>query len=309
MEQAQALNDSFRAALKRELIRHRFAAIGMSVALVVVLLLLVQNSIVAVQNGGGERLQNAMLGGVGGFVSTAVGAFLALMLGNIKARTQDTMLGFAAGMMLAASTFSLILPGIEAAEALIEIPLLQVAVVITGMGLGVLLMLGLDRFTPHEHDNEGPCGPGCERIGRVWLFFLAIALHNLPEGMAIGVSFADNDMSVGVPLTAAILFQNVPEGLAVALALRAAMLSPVMAAVVASGTGLMELLGAFVGIGISGGMPLAYPVGLGLAAGAMIFVVSHEVIPETHRNGHQTPATLGLMGGFAAMLVLDAALG
>ena len=159
-------------------------------------------------------------------------------------------------------------------------------------------MLGLDKFTPHEHENEGPCGPGCERIGRVWLFFLAIALHNLPEGMAIGVSFADNDLSVGMPLTMAILFQNVPEGLAVALALRAAMLSPVMAAIVASGTGLMELLGAFLGIGIAGGLPLAYPVGLGLAAGAMIFVVSHEVIPETHRNGHQTPATLGLMGGF-----------
>ncbi len=309
MEPAQQLNYSFRESLKRELQRHRFAAIGMAVAVAVVLLMLLQNSIVEVSNGGGERLQNALLGGLGGFASTAVGAFLALMLREIKARTQDTMLGFAAGMMLAASAFSLILPGIDAAERLVSVGLIAVVVVIIGMGLGVLLMLGLDRFTPHEHENEGPCGPGCERIGRVWLFFLAIALHNLPEGMAIGVSFADNDMSVGMPLTLAILCQNVPEGLAVALALRAAMLSPLMAAVVSSCTGLMELLGAFVGIGISGGLPLAYPVGLGLAAGAMIFVVSHEVIPETHRNGHQTPATLGLMGGFAAMMVLDAVLG
>lgn len=309
MEQTQQLNDSYRAALRREFERHRTAAIGMAVSILVVLLLLLQNSIAAVSNGGGEQVQNALLGGVGGFVSTAVGAFLALLLRNIKARTQDTMLGFAAGMMLAASTFSLILPGIEAAERLVSVELVAVAVVITGMGFGVLLMLGLDRFTPHEHENEGPCGPGCERIGRVWLFFLAIALHNLPEGMAIGVSFAENDMSVGMPLTAAILFQNIPEGLAVALALRAAMLTPVMAALVASGTGLMELLGAFIGIGIGGGWPLAYPLGLGLAAGAMIFVVSHEVIPETHRNGHQTPATLGLMGGFAGMLVLDTLLG
>ncbi len=309
MDQARQFNDSFRESLKRELRRNRFAAIGMAVALAAVLLLLLQNSLTAIQNDGGERFQNAMLGGLGGFASTAVGAFLALLLGNIKARTQDILLGFAAGMMLAASAFSLILPGIDAAEALVNDSLIAVAVVITGMGLGVLLMLGLDKFTPHEHENEGPCGPGCERIGRVWLFFLAIALHNLPEGMAIGVSFADNDMSVGVPLTAAILFQNIPEGLTVALALRAAMLSPLMAAVVSSGTGLMELLGAFVGIGMSGGLPLAYPVGLGLAAGAMIFVVSHEVIPETHRNGHQTPATIGLMAGFAAMLMLDGALG
>ncbi len=309
MDQARQFNDSFRESLKRELHRHRFAAIGMAVALAAVLLLLLQNSLTAIQNDGGERFHNAMLGGLGGFASTAVGAFLALLLGNIKARTQDILLGFAAGMMLAASAFSLILPGIDAAGALVNDSLIAVAVVITGMGLGVLLMLGLDKFTPHEHENEGPCGPGCERIGRVWLFFLAIALHNLPEGMAIGVSFADNDMSVGVPLTAAILFQNIPEGLTVALALRAAMLSPLMAAVVSSGTGLMELLGAFVGIGMSGGLPLAYPVGLGLAAGAMIFVVSHEVIPETHRNGHQTPATIGLMGGFAAMLMLDGALG
>ncbi len=309
MDQSRQLNESFRDALRREILKHRAAAIGMAVAVAVVLLMLLQNSIVEVSNGGGERLQNALLGGLGGFASTAVGAFLALMLREIKARTQDTMLGFAAGMMLAASAFSLILPGIDAAERLVGVGLIAVVVVIIGMGLGVLLMLGLDRFTPHEHENEGPCGPGCERIGRVWLFFLAIALHNLPEGMAIGVSFADNDMSVGMPLTLAILCQNVPEGLAVALALRAAMLSPLMAAVVSSCTGLMELLGAFVGIGISGGLPLAYPVGLGLAAGAMIFVVSHEVIPETHRNGHQTPATLGLMGGFAAMMVLDAVLG
>ena len=309
MEPTQQLRYSFRTALVREIQRHRLAAIGMSVSVVAVLLLLLQNSIAEVSNGGGERVQNALLGGFGGFVSTAAGAFLALLLRDIRPRTQDTMLGFAAGMMLAASAFSLILPGIEAAERLLDIGLVAVAVVITGMGLGVLLMLGLDKFTPHEHENEGPCGPGCERIGRVWLFFLAIALHNLPEGMAIGVSFAENDMSVGMPLTAAILFQNVPEGLAVALALRAALLSPLMAAVVASCTGVMELLGAFVGVGIGSGLPLAYPVGLGLAAGAMIFVVSHEVIPETHRNGHQTPATVGLMGGFAAMLVLDNLLG
>jgi ZIP family zinc transporter len=219
------------------------------------------------------------------------------------------MLGMAAGMMLAASSFSLILPGLEAGEAISGNRAWGAAVVVLGMGLGVLLMLGLDQFTPHEHAHLGPCGPANERIGRLWLFVLAITLHNFPEGMAIGVSFARGDMSVGLPLTSAIAIQDMPEGLAVAMALRAAGLRPVRAALLAAATGLMEPLGALLGVGLTSGLALAYPIGLGLAAGAMIFVVSHEVIPETHRNGHQTPATLGLMAGFALMLLLDTALG
>jgi ZIP family zinc transporter len=116
-------------------------------------------------------------------------------------------------------------------------------------------------------------------------------------------------MDVGLPLTTAIALQDIPEGLAVAMALRAIGLSPWHAVLLAAATGLMEPLGALLGVGLSSGLAIAYPIGLGLAAGAMIFVVSHEVIPETHRNGHQTPATLGLMGGFALMMVLDTTLG
>jgi ZIP family zinc transporter len=182
-------------------------------------------------------------------------------------------------------------------------------VVVIGMALGVLLMLGLDEFTPHEHEKTGPCGPGHERCGRIWLFVFAIALHNLPEGMAIGVSFSQGDRAVGLPLTTAIALQDIPEGLAVALALRGAGFAPGVAVLVAAASGALEPLGALLGVGLSSGLPLAYPVGLGLAAGAMLFVVSHEVIPQTHRNGHQTPATLGLMAGFALMMVLDTTLG
>lgn len=172
-----------------------------------------------------------------------------------------------------------------------------------------MLMLGLDQFIPHEHEHLGPCGAGCERVSRLWLFVFAIALHNLPEGMAIGVSFSQGDLRVGLPLTSAIAIQDIPEGLAVAMALKAAGLSPMRAVWLAILSGTMEPVGALFGIGLASGLMLAYPIGLGLAAGAMIFVVSHEVIPETHRNGHQTPATLGLMAGFAVMLVLDTALG
>ncbi|HYG44011.1 MAG TPA: ZIP family metal transporter [Bordetella sp.] len=254
-------------------------------------------------------IRYAFAGGMAGFAATAVGALAAIGLRTIHARTQDIMLGFAAGMMLAASAFSLILPGLQAARGLVGDGPAAAGVVVLGLALGVLLMLGLDAFTPHEHDSTGPCGPEAERINRVWLFVLAITLHNLPEGMAIGVGFANGDMQVGIPLTSAIAIQDIPEGLAVAMALRATGLSPLRAALVAVASGLMEPLGALVGLGMSSGLALAYPVSLGLAAGAMIFVVSHEVIPETHRNGHQTSATVGLMAGFAVMMFLDTALG
>lgn len=256
-----------------------------------------------------ENLRLAALGGLSGFAATALGALVAIVLRDIASRTQDIMLGFAAGMMLAASSFSLILPGIEAAQALCGNQLLAACVVVFGLALGVALMIGLDRFVPHEHQESGRRGPESQRINRVWLFVLAITLHNLPEGMAIGVSFAEGDMQVGLPLTTAIAIQDIPEGLAVALALRVTGISAWRAALIAIGSGLMEPIGAIVGLGISSGFALGYPIALGLAAGAMIFVVSHEVIPETHRNGHETPATLGLMLGFGVMMFLDTALG
>ncbi|MGN8121101.1 ZIP family metal transporter [Pseudomonas sp. 22082] len=256
-----------------------------------------------------QNLHFAFLGGMSGFAATAIGAVAAIALRDIAARTQDIMLGFAAGMMLAASSFSLILPGIEAAQELCGNQLLAACVVVAGLGLGVALMIGLDRFVPHEHEKSGRRGPEAQRINRVWLFVLAITLHNLPEGMAIGVSFANGDMKVGLPLTTAIAIQDIPEGLAVALALRVTGISALRAALIAVGSGLMEPIGAIVGLGISSSFALGYPIALGLAAGAMIFVVSHEVIPETHRNGHETPATLGLMLGFGVMMFLDTALG
>ena len=282
---------------------------GLGLSLLAVIVLLAASFWNAVNGDHADNLHLAALGGLAGFGATAFGAVLAVVLRDVSARTQDVMLGFAAGMMLAASSFSLILPGLDAARAITGNGPAAAFTVVLGMGLGVLLMLGLDRFTPHEHESTGPCGPEAERISRVWLFVLAITLHNLPEGMAIGVSFANGDMNIGLPLTSAIAIQDIPEGLAVALALRATGLSNLKAALVAIGSGLMEPLGAVIGLGISTGFALAYPISMGLAAGAMIFVVSHEVIPETHRNGHQTAATLGLMGGFAVMMFLDTALG
>jgi ZIP family zinc transporter len=288
---------------------HTLTTLGLGISLLLIIGLLVQ-SLLFISTGKDLLLvRYALLGGVAGFLATSLGALPAFVLRAIPQKIEDSMLGFAAGMMLAASAFSLLLPGLQAGEDILGNKGLGAAVVVFGMLLGVLLMLGLDEFTPHEHDKTGPCGHGHEKCGRLWLFVFAIALHNLPEGMAIGVSFSQGDMSVGLPLTTAIALQDIPEGLAVALAVRHAGFSALTAVLVSAGSGLLEPVGALLGIGLSSGMAVAYPIGLALAAGAMIFVVSHEIIPETHRNGHQTTATIGLVAGFAVMMVLDTTLG
>lgn len=288
---------------------HPAVAAGLLSAVLVVLFLVGQSLIHIAQGPDAQFLQYALIGGVAGFIATTLGALPALIFRTIPRSLDDGMLGFAAGMMLAAAAFSLILPGIEAGTHLMGNAFKGGLLVVFGLAMGTFLMLGLDRFTPHEHGKTGPCGPGYERCNRAWLFVFAIALHNLPEGMAIGVSFAGGDLAVGVPLATAIALQDIPEGLAVALTLRAAGFTNIMAIVVAAASGLLEPIGALIGVGLGGGLMFAYPIGLGLAAGAMIFVVSHEVIPETHSNGHQTIATMGLMFGFALMMILDTSLG
>lgn len=300
---------SWRATWRAQAHAHPYTSAGLALALAVVVWLLLMSIWRVAMGESAAALRLGMLGGLAGFAATALGALPALLLRRLSSRTEDTMLGLAAGMMLAASSFSLILPGLAAGETITGNTAVGALTVVVGLGLGVLLMLGLDRFTPHEHEHLGLQGAGVARVSRLWLFVFAIALHNLPEGMAIGVSFSQGDLSVGLPLTTAIAIQDIPEGLAVAMALKAAGLSAQRAVGVAVLSGVMEPIGALLGIGLASGLALAYPIGLGLAAGAMIFVVSHEVIPETHRNGHQTPATLGLMAGFAVMLVLDTTLG
>jgi ZIP family zinc transporter len=297
------------ATLREHALQHRWAALSLGAGLLAVLVLLGQSLALLAQGEAPMGLRHSLIGGLAGLAATTLGALPALVLRSVPQRLEDSLLGFAAGMMLAASAFSLLLPGLESAAGLVGSKPLGAGVVVLGMALGVLLMLGLDAFTPHEHDKTGPCGPGHARCGRIWLFVFAIALHNLPEDMAIGVSFSQGDLAVGLPLTTAIALQDIPEGFAVALALRGAGFGPRLAVGVAGASGLLEPLGALLGVGLSSGLALAYPAGLGLAAGAMLFVVSHEVIPETHRNGHQTSATLGLMGGFALMMVLDTTLG
>ena len=219
------------------------------------------------------------------------------------------MLGFGAGVMVAAACFSLILPGIAAGDGILGSKLAGVLVVAAGLLLGAICLLLTDKLVPHEHPSAGRHGPDWMQLRRVWLMVFAIALHNFPEGMAIGVGFAGGNSSVGIPLAAAIAIQDVPEGLVVAVALRTVAYAPWKAAAAGALTGLAEPLGAIVGVALTTGFAPLYPAGLGFAAGAMIWVVSHEIIPETHRKGHEQAATLGLIGGFIVMMLLDTALG
>lgn len=309
MNSARTDVTSFRSVWLQQARAFPFTMSLMGLAAAALVLLVLSTLVRGLGSGSETHLRLAFTAGLAGFGATAVGALLAAVLRGVSDRTEDVLLGAAAGMMLAASAFSLLMPGLESAEQLTGSTRAGAAVVAFGIGLGTWLMIGLDRLTPHQHPHVGTVGPGSNRLSRLWLFVIAITLHNLPEGMAIGVSFSQGDYGVGVPLTSAIMLQNIPEGLAVALVLRTIGLSMPMSVLLAAATGLMEPLGALVGLGLASGMAIAYPIGLGLAAGAMIFVVSHEVIPETHRKGHQTPATLGLMAGFALIMFLDTAIG
>lgn len=284
----------------------KFGSGGMALALLAALLWVAWAQ-------GGTRLGTPMglaLAGSGvAALATALGALPALFIRKISTRWEDVMLGFGAGVMAAAACFSLILPGVAAGTDILGSKLAGATIVGAGFVLGALFLLLADKALPHEHSGAGRHGPEWMHLRRVWLMVFAIALHNFPEGMAIGVGFSGGDTAVGVPLAAAIALQDIPEGLVVAVALRTVAYAPWQAAAIAALTGLAEPLGAIVGVALTSGFAPLYPAGLGFAAGAMIWVVSHEIIPETHRKGHEQAATLGLIGGFVVMMMLDTALG
>lgn len=256
-----------------------------------------------------SALADALLGGMFAAAATAVGGLPVLFSHTISERTQDSLYGFGAGVMLAACAFSLALPGIEAAKAQGASDFFAPATIGLAMLLGAGLLLLMDRTLPHEHFIKGLEGKGSARLRRVWLFVFAIALHNLPEGVAIGVAFAGGESASAGALSIGIAIQDVPEGLVVALALVGAGYSRIRAVLIAAGTGLLEPLGAVIGVLVVEYSVALLPWGLGFAAGAMLFVISHEIIPESHRKGHEVSATVGLMLGFVLMMVLDTALG
>ncbi|GAB2510573.1 ZIP family metal transporter [Pseudoxanthomonas sangjuensis] len=255
---------------------------------------------------------NALVGGCVAALATALGTLPVLFSQRLSERMQDTLLGFGAGVMLAASAFSLIIPGLNATR---NAGLFGGGGWAAGAVIGTALLLGagtlmlIDQLLPHEHFIKGREGQSPGKLRRTWLFVFAIILHNLPEGLAIGVGYAGNDPLRAYALATGISIQDIPEGLVIAVALLAANYSRWLAVGIGMASGLVEPLGAVLGAGIVSHSALLLPWGLGFAAGAMLFVISHEIIPESHRKGHEKFATAGLLVGFVLMMLLDTALG
>jgi ZIP family zinc transporter len=263
--------------------------------------------------------ENVVLQGfVGGVVIATLnllGALLVLVWRNPSERALDGALGFAAGVMLAASFTSLILPGIDASGG-------DPVPVLAGLVLGALFLDQADGLVPHVHylftgkKRSDAANPGetlpidDARIGSVILFILAITLHNMPEGLAVGVGFGSGHPETAIPLMLAIGIQNVPEGLAVSVAaINAGLDKRFYAVLTGIRSGLVEIpLAVFGAWAVTVAEPLL-PYAMGFAAGAMLFVISDEIVPETHTRGHERVATLGTMAGVVVMLYLDVSLG
>ena len=240
-----------------------------------------------------QGLQASLLAGA----ATGLGAIPVLLLRRPSERLMAPMLGLAGGMMLAASLFSLLVPAVQTVAAS-DAPWLLGILTAAAFLAGVAGMQTLDRRLPHEHVED------VEARGlmpNVALIVAAIAIHNLPEGLAVGVAAAagaDHGMSLGIAL------QNVPEGWIVASAMIALGAAPSRAALIALGTGLVEPVGGLFGVIASTLAGAALPLALAAAAGAMLWVVSHEMIPASHRPGRIGAGTAGLAAGFAVMTTL-----
>lgn len=233
--------------------------------------------------------------------ATIIGSALGFFFKALPHKWNDTILGFCAGIMLASSTLGLLVPAFDGTT--------QWWWVAVGVMAGALFLNVLDLITPHLHTITG-LDPEQHHIGgalnKVLLFVMAIALHKLPEGMAAGVSMSsavDGTADWGVSLGIAI--QNVPEGMVIIAPLLLAGVSRWRTFIIAITIGLLEVVGVWLGFGLGSISELFLPMMLGFAGGAMLYVTSDEMIPETHTHGYQKQATYALLVGFMAMLLMD----
>ncbi len=252
-----------------------------------------------------------LLGFLGSLVAglaTGLGALPIFFRKKWPAESTSLMLAVAGGIMLAASMFSLIVPALEIVGEQSVRMLAPAAVVGGGILLGAIAIWGVHAVVPHEHFEKDAAGHHFLALGRNWLFILAIALHNIPEGLSVGVAFGAG-ISSGLPIAVGIGIQNMPEGLAVAAALISDGASRARAFAVALATGLLEPMGGLFGALVVTYSEAMLPWGLAFAAGAMLFVIIGEVIPEAYRDDRHHGPTMALLGGFLVMMVLDVTLG
>jgi ZIP family zinc transporter len=244
----------------------------------------------------------ALLAGLLAGLATGLGGALLAFFRRLSRAAYDTLLGFSAGVMLAAGSITLLGPALSPSAAL-RTGGNGVVMVSLGLACGALLVFLLERLVPHLEPHFAPefAGPG-KRLGI--LLIGAMTLHHLPEGLAIGVAYASQQESLGFIVTVAIALQNVPEGLAVATPLRAAGLSRLRATLWALASGLTQPLGAALGVWFVGIVGRMVPFALALAAGAMIFVASDQLIPESRQRPEAKAPSLGLIAGFLLVAVL-----
>jgi len=249
------------------------------------------------------------------FLMTTLGAALVFLFRKqVNAGIQRVLLGFAAGVMIAASVWSLLIPAIEETESAGGIGWIPAA---GGFVLGIIFLMGLDYLLPHLHPAAKQPEGMPSSLKRTTLLVLAVTLHNIPEGMAVGLSFAlaaqhGNDPALyasAMALAIGIGIQNFPEGAAISLPLRQEGLSSGKAFIYGSMSGIVEPIFGILVVLAAGAIQPLMPWLLSFAAGAMMYVVVEELIPEAHLGEHSNIGTLGVMGGFLIMMVLDVALG
>ncbi len=241
--------------------------------------------------------------GVGG--ATLFGSLIGFVFKNISRKFSDIVLSFAAGVMLAAAVLGLVLPSLEYGGNF------ALLITVAGIFTGAVCLNVIDKLVPHlhkfvgtdiePHNNEG--------LSKVLLFVMAIAIHNLPEGIAAGVGFGSGDTSQALIIAGGIALQNIPEGMVIIGPMLSAGVSPRKTIICAMITGLVEVIGTLIGYFAVSISVTILPFALAFAGGTMLYVISDEMIPETHSHGNERGATYALLVGFCVMLVTDFLLG
>ncbi len=243
--------------------------------------------------------------GVGG--ATVVGALIGFVFKKISHRFSDIVLSFAAGVMLCAAVFGLIEPSLEYGNKL------SVIVTIAGIFCGALVLNLLDKAVPHLHRLSGVeyenHSPNNDKLNKILLFVMAIAIHNLPEGIAAGVGFGTGNTSEALTIAGGIALQNIPEGMVIIAPMLAAGMSKKRTFFIALLTGIVEVIGTFIGYFAVMISNVILPFALAFAGGTMLYVISDEMIPETHSHECERSVTYSLLIGFCLMILIDFYLG